>query len=97
MQPAFDKYASQPTGAEMRKQASPLEAVCEYSKCCGHHSVCAKEGMKIHQQSDESINWTMVESISHFRQPERKKIFFLSQLYIVSQSVSSVTQSCPTL
>ena len=60
MQPALGKYASQPTGAEIRKQESPLEAVREYSKYCGHHSVCAKEGMKIHQQLDKSINWTMV-------------------------------------
>ena len=60
MQPALGKYAPQPTGAKMRKQESPLEAVREYSKCCGHHSACAKEGMKIHQQSDESISWTTV-------------------------------------
>lgn len=78
MQPTLGEYRTQPIGAEMRKHERPLEAVSEYAKCCGHHSVCSKEGMEIHQQSVESINWTTIRSISQFRQPKRKKILSFS-------------------
>lgn len=50
MQLILGKYTTQTVGIEMRKQESILETVCEYSKCCGHHSVCSKERM-------ESISW----------------------------------------